>query len=44
MLAAYCFDDYTISDIKQNRFYNKCWGQHRIGADFSVIFLQNKSI
>ena len=25
-------------------FYNKCWGQHRIGADFSIIFLQNKSI
>ena len=25
-------------------FYNKCWGQHQIGADFSIIFLQNKSI
>ncbi len=24
-------------------FYNKCWGQHRIGADFSIIFCKTKA-
>ena len=33
-----------IRQKNKERFYNKCWGQYRIGADFSIIFLQNKSI
>ena len=49
MFTGYVYEKRRISDkgqvwLIENRFYNKCWGQYRIGADFSIIFLQNKSI
>ena len=43
------YDEKTSKDLvfvqgSVSWFYNKCWGQHRIGADFNIIFLQHKSI